>query len=62
MFRQSGAVDELVRKTGALAAPVVVVGHRFVRGYDPYLLLALLLEEGWIQSRKSELDNESPLV
>ncbi|RIV18612.1 hypothetical protein D2Q93_13735 [Alicyclobacillaceae bacterium I2511] len=60
VFRQAGAVDELVRKTGALAAPVVVVGHRFVRGYDPYALLALLAEEGWIQPKKSVTDRPVP--
>lgn len=47
MFREQGAVDELIRLTGALAAPVIIVGKRFVRGYDPFALQGLLEEEGW---------------
>lgn len=45
LFRVSGAVEELVRLTGALAAPVLVVGNRFVRGYDPDKMTALLADE-----------------
>lgn len=38
----------MIRRTGALAAPVVIIGKRFIRGYDPYAMQALLQEEGWL--------------
>jgi len=49
VFRESGAIDEMIRLTGALAAPVVIIGRRFIRGYDPTALQALLEEEGWLK-------------
>ncbi|MHB1627627.1 MAG: glutaredoxin family protein [Bacilli bacterium] len=51
VFRERGAVDELVRLTGSLAAPVVIVGGRFLRGYDPVGLTGLLTEAGWLEEQ-----------
>ena len=48
MFRESGAIDDLVRLTGSLAAPVVIAGGKFLRGYDPVGLTGLLTEAGWL--------------
>lgn len=45
VFEEPGAVDELVTLTGSLAAPVVTVGKKFLRGYDPVGLMGLLTEE-----------------
>ncbi|MCF8567104.1 glutaredoxin family protein [Alicyclobacillus tolerans] len=54
VFREQGAIDDLIRLTGALAAPVVIVGKRFIRGYDPYALTALLEDDGWLESHSSD--------
>lgn len=47
IFRQEHAAKELVERTGALEAPVTIIGSRFVRGYNPEAIAALLQEEGW---------------
>ncbi|MHB1684637.1 MAG: glutaredoxin family protein [Bacilli bacterium] len=49
VFRESGAIDDLVRLTGSLAAPVVIAGGKFLRGYDPVGLTGLLTEAGWLE-------------
>lgn len=50
VLRVPGATAELVRLTGALAAPVLIVGRHFLRGYQRDAILALLRDEGWIHS------------
>jgi glutaredoxin len=50
IFRQGGAADELVQLTGALAAPVVIVGRKFIRGYRPDALHQLLMDEGYMSA------------
>ncbi len=47
VFGEPGVADELVRLTGSLTAPVVVVGRKFLRGYDPMRLTAMLTDAGW---------------
>ncbi|MCL6452941.1 MAG: glutaredoxin family protein [Alicyclobacillus sp.] len=56
VFRTPGAAEELVRQTGALAAPVTVVGRRFVRGADFERLDALLCEAGWVSDGPPSAD------
>jgi glutaredoxin len=50
LWEEPAAIDEVVALTGALQAPVVRVGNRFVLGYDPPRMRALLWETGqWPQ-------------
>lgn len=44
VFEEPGAVDDVVALTGSLAAPVVMIGKKFLRGYDPVSLEKLLKE------------------
>lgn len=48
LLREDGAIDELISQTGTFSAPVVIIGRRFVRGYNPEALLSLLREEGFL--------------
>ena len=49
MFDNSEAVNELVQLTGSLSAPVVLVGKRYIRGYDPVGMIDLLMQSGWVK-------------
>ncbi|MBE3553355.1 MAG: glutaredoxin family protein [Kyrpidia tusciae] len=44
-----GVVEELLSRTGMMAAPTLRVGQDYVTGYDPGRFTLALMKNGWIK-------------
>ncbi|MDI3256955.1 MAG: glutaredoxin family protein [Kyrpidia sp.] len=44
-----GVIEELLNRTGMMAAPTLKVGQDYVAGYDPMRFAAVLVKHGWIK-------------